>query len=358
MDTALSTPARLPLERYRLFDSHDLDEARDFVGRVFCPHELSTAQPRRQLDARHHSARVHGDTSLNYVQYGPSVEIQPGYLKDFYLLQIPLSGGADIRCGGQQMRADVRIASLPSPTESLTMRWADRSPHLILKLSRTAMQTQLEQLAQQAVGQPLVFDLAVPLDTPALRPMLGFLRYLRETLEQDDGFADSPLAAQAESYLMSSLLLCAPHNHGAVLHDGPRRALMPRTVRRAQEYIEARLDVPVSLAELCDHVGASARALQTAFRAHCGQSPMEFLRHARLDRIRSELRAAAPQDTHTLPIAQLAARYGFLHAGRFAADYRQRFGESPSQTLRTLQTRQGRSRTSAPATRPDPRMPE
>jgi len=33
------------------------------------------------------------------------------------------------------------------------------------------------------------------------------------------------------------------------------------------------------------------------------------------------------------PVAEVAARHGFLHAGRFAADYRRRFGESPSQTL-------------------------
>lgn len=332
MDIALSAPARLPLERFRLFDSHDLDEARDFVGRMFCPHELSTSQPHRQLDARHHSARLNDGASLNYVQYGPAVDIRPGYLQDFFLLQIPLQGGADIRCGNQQMRADVRTASLPSPTESLAMRWADDSPHLILKLSRTAMQTQLEQLAQRPLGQPLVFDLAVRLDTPALAPVLSFIHCLRTTLEHGGDFAGSLLADQAASYLMSSLLLCTPHNHSAALQHSPRRALLPRAVRRAQDYIEARLDIAVTLADLCDHVGVSARALQAAFRAHCGQSPMEFLRNARLDRIRKELRAATDGDA--LQVAQVAARYGFLHAGRFAADYRQRFGESPSHTLR------------------------
>lgn len=50
-----STAHPLPLERYRLFDSHDLDEAREFVGRVFCPHDLATLRPGAQLDACHHS---------------------------------------------------------------------------------------------------------------------------------------------------------------------------------------------------------------------------------------------------------------------------------------------------------------
>ena len=33
-------------------------------------------------------------------------------------------------------------------------------------------------------------------------------------------------------------------------------------------------------------------------------------------------------------IADVALRWGFTHLGRFAADYRKRFGQLPSQTLK------------------------
>lgn len=325
-------PLALPLQRYELFHSQDVDEARESVARIFCPHLLSPVQPRRQLDACHHSAALREDVSINYVQYGPCVDIEPGYLKDFYLLQIPLRGGAEVRCGGQSVRADVHTASLPSPTEPLAMRWADDSPHLIVKLSRTAMQRQFEQLSQSHVGRPLVFDLGISLRDPALAPVLHFIQYLRDTLDGGDALSGNLLAAQAESYLMSSLLLCTPHSHAAALGGNARRALLPRTVRRAQAYLESRLDEAVSLADVCQHVGVSARALQAAFRQHCGESPMEFLRGIRLDRLRRDLQEQAQQEA-ARPVAPLAARYGFLHAGRLAADYRARFGELPSQTL-------------------------
>ncbi|MDB5826626.1 MAG: AraC family transcriptional regulator [Variovorax sp.] len=328
----------LPLQRYALFHSRDVDEARESVARIFCPHLLAPVTPRRPLDACHHSAPLHKDVSLNYVQYGPCVDIQPGYLKDFFLLQIPLHGGAEVRCGGQSVRADVHTASLPSPTEPLSMRWADDSPHLIVKLSRVALQTQLERLAQASIGQPLVFDLGVRLSDPALAPVLHFIRCLRDTLDAGDSLTGSLLAEQAEAYLMSSLLLCVPHNHGAALDGGgARRALVPRTVRRAQEYMASRLDQAVSLADLCQHLGVSARALQSAFRQHTGESPTAFMRNARLDRLRDELRAASQQGgvQGGMQVGDLATRYGFMHAGRLAADYRARFGESPSQTLRT-----------------------
>ena len=37
----------------------------------------------------------------------------------------------------------------------------------------------------------------------------------------------------------------------------------------------------------------------------------------------------------TLSVAALAARWGFTHLGRFAMEYRRRYGHYPSQTLRT-----------------------
>ena len=63
----------LPLQRYRLFESHDMDEARESVARVFCPHGLGMLRPRAELDACHHSAPLSRNVSLNYVQYGLSL---------------------------------------------------------------------------------------------------------------------------------------------------------------------------------------------------------------------------------------------------------------------------------------------
>ncbi|MDR0226176.1 MAG: AraC family transcriptional regulator [Burkholderiaceae bacterium] len=318
----------LPLQRYRLFESHDMDEARESVARVFCPHGLGLLRPRAELDACHHSARLFRDVSLNYVQYGPGVHIEPGYLRDFFLLQIPLRGGADIRCGSQQVQASARLASLPSPTEPLSMRWADDSPHLIVRVARAALLSRLESLLQAPVGPPLVFALGVPLDQPALAPLVHFIDYLRHTLDAgNDLQARDALARHAEEYLVSTLLMTAAHSHSPALAGDGRRSLLPRGVRRAQEYMQAHADQPLSLADLCREAGCSARSLQTAFRQHAGLGPMEFLRQLRLDRARAELQAGAGAS-----VREVAHRYGFLHLGHFAAQYRGRFGERPSET--------------------------
>ena len=101
-----------PLARFSLFESSDLDEARERVARVFCPHRLDMIG-RGSFDACHN--HVSGERlSLNYIQYGAKTLIAPGELKDFYLLQIPLSGGAAISNGPDHYYSCPEKAATPA----------------------------------------------------------------------------------------------------------------------------------------------------------------------------------------------------------------------------------------------------
>lgn len=338
MDMALQNNAQqLPLERFRLFDSNDLDQTREFVGRVFCPHVLATLRPGAELDACHHSVPLHRDVSLNYVQYGPAVRIEPGQLGSFYLLQIPLRGGATVRCGSQAVDSHALMASLPSPTEPLSMRWHEDSPQFIVKIESEPLHSRLSALLQAPVRQPLVFDLGVDLTHPALMGMASFIAYLRSVAETNSVLLGHPvLAEQAENHLLTSLLLSAEHNYSAALAakattPGAASVILPRAVKRAQEFMHGRLEQPITLVEVCAHVGVSARSLQQSFAQCTGKSPMAFLRDLRLDAVRATLQQ--PNASERAPqVSDVAARFGFFHLGHFAESYRKRFGETPSET--------------------------
>ncbi len=96
-----------------------------------------------------------------------------------------------------------------------------------------------------------------------------------------------------------------------------------RMVDRAREYALGHLDEPLSILDLCNHIGASRRKLQYCFQETLGINSVAYLRALRL-----ELR-----DSVDLHGVQEAARWGFWHLSRFSSDYRNLFGESPSQTL-------------------------
>jgi AraC-like DNA-binding protein len=104
----------------------------------------------------------------------------------------------------------------------------------------------------------------------------------------------------------------------------------PAHVHRACELIRARVAEPIRISEIARELGISPRHLQSGFRRHLGMTPHRFLRDCRLDEAHRLLSAAGPGHTTT----SIAYDCGFGHLSDFAHDYRSRFGESPSETLR------------------------
>jgi AraC-like DNA-binding protein len=100
--------------------------------------------------------------------------------------------------------------------------------------------------------------------------------------------------------------------------------------RRVEAYLEAHLSEPVYLADLCAATGVSERTLQQVFLECYGVSPLQYLKLRRLNLARQCLRDGTPEQTR---VTGVALDCGFWELGRFAADYKALFGESPSHTL-------------------------
>ncbi|WP_181433438.1 helix-turn-helix domain-containing protein [Curtobacterium sp. MCPF17_031] len=111
----------------------------------------------------------------------------------------------------------------------------------------------------------------------------------------------------------------------------PRFPGHPANVVRALDYIEAHLTEPITTADLAAAAGLSQRGLQQAFGRNDLPTPLEALREARLRRARTLLADARPGE---VSVATVARQLGFVHLGRFAGYYAERFGERPSDTLR------------------------
>jgi transcriptional regulator GlxA family with amidase domain len=96
--------------------------------------------------------------------------------------------------------------------------------------------------------------------------------------------------------------------------------------------MRARLGEELTVPALAAELGIGTRALQLAFRAHRGVSPRDVIAGLRLDAAHARLRAATPADS----VTRIALDCGITHLGRFAARYRERFGEAPSETLASV----------------------
>ncbi|MPZ39195.1 MAG: helix-turn-helix domain-containing protein [Rhizobiales bacterium] len=102
-----------------------------------------------------------------------------------------------------------------------------------------------------------------------------------------------------------------------------------RVARAVLQLLHDRKDSPPRVTEMCELVGARERTLYLSCVEAFGRPPAQLSMELRLNAARRALVHPAKGAT----ITSVAAQYGFVHFGRFAAMYSQRFGELPSVTL-------------------------
>lgn len=116
--------------------------------------------------------------------------------------------------------------------------------------------------------------------------------------------------------------------------------------------MEARLEEPAPLEEICAAAQLSLRHLQRLSRDHLGMSPVSFYRSLRLKQARSMLLHGSES------ILEVAMASGFVSASHFTRRYRQLFGVSPSEERRCQRRARrlstGRPPVSGAATQPPP----
>jgi AraC-like DNA-binding protein len=162
------------------------------------------------------------------------------------------------------------------------------------------------------------------IDCPAMQPwfdQVGLLltsRALVQALQGDE----------AVSHRMEALLaVLLQRTFLPALVAGQPTPIASRDVRRAEAHMRANLGDDISMEELAGVAGVSVRTLQANFLRWRGLSPMNHLRSLRLEFAQARLLAGST-------VSDAAFASGFSHHGRFARYYRERFSESPSDTLR------------------------
>lgn len=176
-----------------------------------------------------------------------------------------------------------------------------------------------------------------------LAPVIDLSTTFGQTLRSmaralDSGLRDaalqrrSPLAMAllAESALRL-ILTEVPHrlSEPSVTRNGDPA---PGQIRRAMSYMRANLHLPITVSDIADAAGISSRSLQLGFRRYYEMSPTQFLRRIRLEAAHAELFSAR----NTLPVSEVALKWGFTNLGRFAAQYQAEFGHLPSDALKRV----------------------
>lgn len=319
---------RIPLDRHGLVDTRSVDDAREAIGRIFCPHFLTPATRHAAgFHARHNALRQPG-YSVNFVTYGATVEIDPGELGSFFLLQVPIEGSAHVRCGriGADVAPGIR-ASLLSPTLPTRMTWFDGCLKRIVQIDRAMLERQFAALTGTDPAN-IEFATGLSLADDRGAALLRHVGMMFEVAEMADGVTDA-YRVMLRDGLATLLLTGFEHNRRAAF-ERPAADAGPMPLRKAVAFIFENLAGPLPSADIAAAAGVSLRSLQDGFRRGHGVTIGDFILNARLDLFRSLLiRGGQP----SVSVTDAALASGLGHLGRAAQAYRRRYGELPSETL-------------------------
>ena len=312
------------------FQSRDCDEVRAHVGHLFCDHAMQVINRRGQLDTRTRSFACRSVT-FSDMGYGADVLVTPGQLGGFYLVQIPLAGKGWVSLAGQQHACLPGMASVQDPERAVDMYWSADCRKIVLRFDRGGLERFAELHTGRRIGGALLLRPTVELASPSGAALMALLNSVANLPVGTANDLSPVMKAHLETCFMSAMLMLQPGLDSESASPGDRFE-PPQAVRKVRDYLHAHAHEPVDLAALAGVSGVPLRTLHHQFKRTLGVTPLQLLRDIRLDRVRAELLRAAPGTN----VTSVALDWGFDHLGRFAASYRERFGEAPRDTLQRL----------------------
>lgn len=309
--------------------STDLDEVRHHGSLLFCPHRLELVEAGGRLDTEMRHAEI-GALTAGQVRYGAAVDIDPGCLPDFYLLQWPAAGAEIITAGGRRMVATADAACLVGPHQPFSMRHERGTHKRFLRIGRPQFEQQATSMGWDDAHLSHRLTQPLQLSAPHLGWLRDLLRWLFDAQSQSVLQADVRLATAAtETVVLALLRLAASPDAEA------RQVVVPAAIRRAERFIAEHLHQPLNVSEIAAAAGISVRGLHAGFQRARGCTPMDHVRACRLEGVRMALDQPLPQSRG---VTEVALDWGFTHMGLFASAYRARFGELPSHTFKRART--------------------
>jgi AraC-like DNA-binding protein len=203
---------------------------------------------------------------------------------------------------------------------------------IVARIEQSALERHLQNYIGQEIIDPIRFRLA--LNTNEHKPF-GVSETILSIVRQLDSHGDmDPLAVPCmEELLMSLLLTTQSHNYMHQLLDNTGKPAKPYYVHKADQFIRENAVKPITIDDLVSVTGVSARSLYAGFHKSHNMSPMMYLKSIRLQRVHEQLKKSDPGIS---TVTDIAASWGFVHFGNFAADYKKKFGEKPSETFRKI----------------------
>lgn len=260
---------------------------------------------------------------LSRISYGNHVRVKSPALDDIYHFQVVTRGECRWRHGGESLRVRRGQAMMVNPDEVIDLEYTQECEKVIIKVPASIMKS-VSSTGSSAREQVVRFD-RLPIDMRLCPSLMSILDAVFSEFEES---GDSNLGAVTLPYreiVLKKLLKVFPNNWNASDSVQPVSPSMERIIR----YIEENVKEDIELETLSQISNMSIRSIYNAFSRVFSTTPKSYVKLVKLRRLRNDLLHG-----HCRNVTEVALDYGFSHLGRFSSDYRKRFGELPSETMR------------------------
>jgi AraC-like DNA-binding protein len=325
----LQQSSNLPFSDMPLFRASRVDQAQEHIARLVNPHRISVIREAEKLDVNFKGIR---EDAINFllIEYGATVDILPGESGDYFYVQTTVEGFSALFKDNEQICVPENNTVVVSPERPYHMQIESGTKRLVVGIRKKALEQHLARLCGRALDRPLRFRSEV--HSPAASEI-----WLTQIDNLYSLFKLNPISYQNEickrhyyDAICTLLLNLFANNHTDVLSaDSVDPA--PRRCRAAMEYMHEHVCSKVTVTDIAECVGLSVRALQLSFQRYYNMTPSEALRNLRLDAVKVTLEQSDPSTN----VTSVLLDFGISSFGHFAAQFRNRFGVTPSQVLRT-----------------------
>lgn len=170
------------------------------------------------------------------------------------------------------------------------------------------------------------------LNNSTLYNIQSFLNILFHKLGHNSIAIHSPNLQNKVIYKLPQLLLRildGGNNNGSAPNSNRKR---DKAINKALSYIENSSFDEITIPELCKYADVSIRTLEYGFQERFLISPKQYIKVLKLYDVRKEILNAKKRPV----ISEIAKKHGFRHMGQFSADYKDFFGELPSETKKYI----------------------
>ena len=324
-------PGKLPLEENLVYKGNDFAQASVAVSSISEPRafEALSDKPTPYMEIRRARLKF-SEIGLTYNNVETRMTT-PARI-NYYSLAIPLSGSQLIITESGTVETKPPFARLRSAGSVYDIKRSANYVAIVASLSVAGFEHFVGDKVDFLIPPERSFSLLLDLNGERFTVFTSILGALCKALGErgSDTLQRDIVIARLEEALWFAFADACPELYSEY-KEAQRAGPISAVAKRVTSYIEDNAHKDLTLSDLVNVSGMSARTLYSGFSQAYGIGPMAYLKRVKLGRCREDLLAASPDAEF---VGDIAANWGFYHLSSFARDYRREFGELPSESLK------------------------